>query len=125
MEAEITALEIGMQLVALGREGRFMEIFDRLYADDVTTCEAADWPTFPRETRGIQTVRAKSRWWAENFVDQRLEVEGPFPNGDQFIVLWRVEATHKTTGEKLNVTSAGLYTVAHDKVVREQFFYKT
>ncbi|MGH9556462.1 MAG: nuclear transport factor 2 family protein [Terriglobales bacterium] len=121
----MTALEVGRQLVALSREGRSTEIFDRLYAEDVTTSNAADWPTFPRETRGIQTVREMNRWWSENFEVHSMEVEGPLPNGGQFIVLWRLEAIHKVTGKKMSIVSAGLYTVAQGKVVREQFFYET
>ncbi len=101
-----------------------MEVFDQLYAEDVSTSEAADWPTFPKETRGIEIVRQKNRWWSENFAVQRLEVEGPWPNGEQFIVLFRLEVTEKATARKIPITSAVLYTVARGKVVREQCFYE-
>ena len=119
----MTAIEVGRQLVALSRAGRSMDIFNQLYAADVTTSEAADWPTFPKETRGIEVVREKNRWWYENFVMHSMEVEGPFPNGDQFIVLFRMDMTEKATSRRMQVASAGLYTVAGGKVAREQFFY--
>lgn len=120
----MTALEVGRQLVTLSREGRNMEVFDQLYAEDVTTSEASDWPTFPKETRGVEIVRRKNRWFSDNFVVHRLEVEGPWPNGEQFIVLFRLEVTEKATARKMQIASAGLYTVARGKVVREQLFYE-
>ena len=120
----MTALEVGKQLVALIRAGRSMDVFNQLYAQDVTTSEATDWPTFPRETRGIEVVREKNRWWYENFEMHSMEVEGPFPNGDQFIALFRMDMTEKATSKRIRLTSAGLYTVARSKVVREQFFYE-
>ncbi|MCI0355218.1 MAG: nuclear transport factor 2 family protein [Acidobacteria bacterium] len=69
-------------------------------------------------------MREKNRWWSDNFVVHNLEVEGPFPNGNQFIILWRLDATCKATGKRMQIASAGLYAVAQGKVVREQFFYE-
>lgn len=117
----MTTLEVGKELVSLTRGGK--PIY-KLYAEDVTSIEAAEWAGFPREMRGLEAVREKVQWWAENNEVHSLEVEGPLPNGDQFIVLFRLDATQKPTGARMSITSAGLYTVAKGKVVREEFFYE-
>ena len=50
-------------------------------------------------------------------------VEGPYPNGDRFILHFKYEVTPKQTGKRITLDETGLYTVQDGKIVKEEFFY--
>jgi hypothetical protein len=54
-----------------------------------------------------------------------MKVEGPWPNGDRFIVRFVVDVTDKPSGKRFTVDETALFTVQGDKIVREEFFYAT
>ena len=80
----------------------------------------------PREMKGIEAIRKKHQWWYENNEVHSSTASGPYPNGDQFIVIFDMDITAKTgpmAGQRMQMKEAGLYTVADGKIIREQFFY--
>ena len=122
----MTAMDVGKKLVELCKQGKNQEAMETLYSPDIVTIEAMDMPNMPREMRGMQAVGAKAKWWVENNIVHSAEVEGPWPNGDQFIVRFKYDITSKPQGNKRStMDEVGLYTVENGKVVREQFFYPT
>jgi SnoaL-like protein len=122
----MNAFEVGKKLVELCKQGKNHEAMETLYSPDIVTVEAMDMPNMPREMRGLQAVLAKSKWWEENNIVHSAEVEGPWPNGNQFIVRFKYDITSKPQGNKrVQMDEMGLYTVENGKVVREQFFYPT
>jgi hypothetical protein len=104
-------LEIGKKLVELCREGKNEEAVNTLLADEVVSVE------------GIEGVRGKGAWWRENHEIHSAKVEGPWPNGDKFIVRFTYEVTFKPQNMRFTMEEAALYTVANGKIVKEEFFY--
>ncbi len=122
----MTAIDVGKQLVALCREGKFEEAMNSLYADKIVSIEAQDMEQMPARIEGIEAVRKKSEWWEANHDVHRIEVRGPFCGykPDQFAVDFEIETTFKPTGERSTMKEVALYTVAEGKVVQEEFLYQ-
>ncbi|NBB96464.1 MAG: nuclear transport factor 2 family protein [Planctomycetes bacterium] len=119
---------IGKQLVDLCAQGRNLEAINTLYADDIVSIEVTGMPEvgMPAEITGLDAIRGKNQWWMENHEVHRGECDGPYPHGDQFIVVFKYEVTPKQgpmSGQRMQMEEAGLYTVKDGKIVREQFFY--
>lgn len=122
-----TASSIGQQLVDLCRENKNMEAIDALYGDDIVSIEAAsmsDMPDMPARMEGIEAIRGKTRWWYDNHELHSCEVSGPFPHGDRFAVLFKIDVTHKPSGQRMQMEEMGLYTTRDGKIVQEEFFYQ-
>jgi ketosteroid isomerase-like protein len=52
-----------------------------------------------------------------------FEVTGPFVNGDQFVVGFKMDLTPKSTGERTTMDEVGVYTIRDGKIAEERFFY--
>lgn len=121
----MTALEVGKKLVELCKQGKHDEAAETLYSGDIVSIEAGPAPGTPAEQRGIEAIRAKGKWWAENHTIHGATCEGPFPNGDRFIVKFWFDVTQKQTGKRIAMDEMALYTVVNGKIIREEFFYQT
>ena len=121
----MSAKEIGQKLVAFCREGKNLESVNTLYAKDVESVEAAPPPSGgDRTTKGIEAVRGKNQWWAENHEIHEAHVEGPWPHGaDRFVVRFAYDVTNKPSGRRMKMDEIGVFTVADGKVVKEEYFY--
>ncbi|MFK7788110.1 MAG: SnoaL-like domain-containing protein [Phycisphaeraceae bacterium] len=122
------AQSIGKQLVELCNQGQDSQVVDQLYSDDIVSIEVMGMPEvgMPKEMHGIDAIRKKHQWWYENNEVHSTSCTGPYPHGDQFIVIFDMDITAKagpTAGQRMQMKEAGLYTVADGKIVREQFFY--
>ena len=115
--------KIGEELVALCRAGKNDEALDKLFSPDVESVEAADTPGIGRVQKGLAAVKAKGAWWVANNEVHSAEADGPYPNGDRFIVHFRYDVTPKQTGKRMKIDETALYTVAGGKIVKEEFFY--
>ena len=121
-----STLEVGRKLVELCRENKHREAVDLLYSPDVVSIEAGAAPGQSARSEGIAAVRGKNEWWLSNHEIHGGKVEGPWPNGDQFIVRFSYDITPKAgpmAGKRFTMEEAGLYTVKDGKVAQEQFFY--
>jgi ketosteroid isomerase-like protein len=122
----MNAEQIGTQLVALCREGKNLECINTLLSPDVVSVEAAAPPGGERTSRGLDAIRAKHHWWSDNHTIHKAEVFGPYPHGDdRFAVRFVYDITNKPSGKRLTMDEVALYTVANDKVTKEEFFYST
>lgn len=124
------ARTIGMKLVELCNAGKDQAVLNDYYAQDIVSTEVMEMPGtgLPRVSKGIEAVRAKWKWWYENNEIHSSHCEGPYPNGNQFIVIFEMDTTAKVgpmAGQRMKMKEAGLYTVADGKIVQEQFFYDT
>jgi ketosteroid isomerase-like protein len=119
----MNTLDIGKKLVELCRAGKNEEAVNTLLADDVVSVEAGAPPGQNATTKGIEGVRAKGVWWRENHEIHSAKVEGPWPNGDKFIVRFTYDVTFKPQSMRFTMEEAALYTVANEKIVKEEFFY--
>ena len=115
-----TTQEIADDLVALCREGKFDESGEKYWADNVVSLEAM--PGDMARIEGKAGVRGKGEWWAANHEVHSSVVEGPYVNGDQFVVRFKMDLTPKG-GERRTMDEVGLYTVKGGKIVEEKFLY--
>lgn len=118
----MSTMELADTLVALCRQGRNLEAIETLYADDVVSFEVTE-PM--RETRGLDNVLGKARWWQGAHEVHGASVDGPWPHGDRFIVRFQFDVTQKETGHRIQMDEVGLFTVRNGKVAEETFFYRT
>jgi len=100
--------------------GRY-EDAEAMWAEDVVSYENMEGPM--RELRGRQAVHDKGVWWFENHTIHKSDTEGPFVNGDQFALIFRMDITRKSDGERIKMEEVGLYTVKNGKIAEERFFY--
>jgi len=119
----MTTLEIGKKLVELCRQGKNHDAMATLYARDIVAVEAGAPPGQSAEAHGLDAVLAKSKWWADNHTVHSANVDGPWPNGDRFIVRFSYDVTHKPSDRRFQMDEAALFTVKDGKIVREEFFY--
>jgi ketosteroid isomerase-like protein len=120
--------QIGKTLVDLCNQGKNMDAIDSLYSKDVVSVEATGSPEMPRESKGIDDIRAKNRWWYDNHEVHSGKAEGPYPHEDRFAVRFLYDVTPKNgpmKGKRFQMDEVGLYTVRNGKIEREEFFYST
>jgi len=113
--------DVAKDLVALCAAGKFMESGDKYWAENVVSIESAEGPMARLE--GKAAVRSKSEWWEGAHDVHDAKVEGPYVNGAQFVVRFKMDMTVKETGARMTMDEIGLYTVADGKIVEERFFY--
>ena len=116
----MTTQDIANDLVALCREGKFAESGEKYWAEDVLSVEAGEGDM--AQMRGIDAARSKGEWWANNHEVHSVEIDGPFVNGDQFIVRFKMDLTPKD-GARRVMDETGLYTIKDGKIAEERFFY--
>lgn len=115
--------EIANALVAHCKAGTEEEGLATLYDPACRSIEPVDQGN-GRVTEGIEGIRGKHAWWAENFTVHGANVEGPFPHGDdKFGVIFDIDAEDKNSGERHKMKEIGVYTVSGGKIVEEAFFY--
>jgi ketosteroid isomerase-like protein len=117
----MTTHEIAHDLVALCKAGAFDKAGEKYWADDVLSVEAMGGDN--AELRGKAAVRGKGEWWAGAHEVHSAQVEGPYVNGDQFVVRFKMDMTVKETGQRQVMDEVGLYTVKDGKIAEERFYY--
>jgi ketosteroid isomerase-like protein len=113
--------DIAREFTALLQANKHEEAAARFNAPDIVSIEAMDGPM--ARVQGATAVKAKGEWWTANHTVHDASAEGPFVNGDQFVVAFRIDVTPKDTGQRVVMDEAGLYTVKGGKIVEERFFY--
>lgn len=119
----MSTMEVGKRLVELCSQGKNDEAIAELYSDDIESVEPGAPPGMDPVSRGRAAVEAKGKWWSDNHTVHSAQVEGPWPNGDQFIVRFTYDITQKATGARFTMSEAALFTVKDGKIAREAFFY--
>lgn len=116
---------IAEELVAGCREGRAEANLGKLYAENAVSVEAQANPESGSAiTEGLEGIRGKHAWWAENFTVHSAEVHGPFMHGEErFGVIFEMDAEMNATKERSQMKEIAMYHVADGKIVREEFFY--
>jgi SnoaL-like protein len=113
--------EVANKLVELCRKGGFREAMESLYAKDIVSVEAHEMENMPAEMRGIDQVRGKTDWWEKNMEVHSAKIGGPFVARDTFVVQFDIDATDKSSKERMQMSEVGIYTVKDGKVAREEF----
>ena len=119
----MTTQDIANDLVALWKQGKFAESGEKYWAQDVLSVEAGAPGGGDPASRGIEAARGKGEWWAGAHDVHGVEVEGPFVNGDQFVVHFKMDITQKGSGQRITMDETALYTLKDGKIAEERFFY--
>ena len=112
--------ELAADYAALVAAGRMDEAAQKHWSDQIVTLEAM--PGDMAETRGREAALAKAQWWYDNHEIHGFRSEGPFVNGDNFLIVMDIDVTPKG-GERMQMREVVQYRVADDKVVEERYFY--
>ena len=113
--------EIAADLVNMCKAGQFAESGEKYWAPNVVSYEPAPGAEMA-EIRGIEGVRGKGEWWSANHEIHDVQVEGPYVNGDQFAVRFKMDITPKG-GARTTMDEVGVYTIRNGKIAEERFFY--
>ena len=118
-----STLEVGKKYVTLCKEGKNETILDEQFSRDAVSVEAGAPPGQERSSKGLDAIRAKSKWWRDNHTVHKAEVFGPYPHDDRFAVRFVYDITHKPSNKRFSMDEVGLFTVSNGKIVKEEFFY--
>ncbi|MEM9295271.1 MAG: nuclear transport factor 2 family protein [Planctomycetota bacterium] len=122
----VDAIQVGKRLVELCSQGQYEQAAAELYADNIVSVEVCGMAGHPARIEGIDAVKAKGQWWAENHEVHGGDVKGPFAHGGRVAVWMSIDVTPKTgpmTGHRHTMEEVCLYTVKDGKIVHEEFFY--
>ena len=112
--------DVANDLVALWKQGKFAESGEKYWSDNVLSVEAMGDNA---EMRGKAAARGKGEWWEKAHDVHSVAVEGPYVNGDQFTVRFKMDVTVKDGGKRMTMDEIGLYTIRAGKIAEERFFY--
>jgi len=119
----MTVKAIADDFAAMCKAGGFDQAGHKYWSDDVVSVEAGGPDGMDPVSRGIEAVKAKGEWWYANHEIHSAEATGPFVNGDQFIMRFKMDVTMKASGQRMQMDEDALYTVRDGKIVEERFFY--
>ena len=115
-----TTQDVANDLVSMCKAGKFAEAGEKYWAKDVVSVEAGEGDMARLE--GYDAVHGKTDWWEANNEVHGVEIDGPYVNGDQFVVRYKMDMTPKG-GARHTMDETGLYTVRDGKIAEERFFY--
>ena len=112
--------EIAAAFTELCRKGEFEEAGKRFWSDDIVSREPMEGDM--AMLKGRAAVEKKGEWWFANHEIHKVDVGGPYVNGDQFVVRFTMDVTPKG-GQRVQMDEVGVYTVQGGKVVEERFYF--
>ena len=120
----MTTLEIGTKLVDLCKARKNQKTMETLYHSNIVSIKTGAPPGQSTEAKGIPACVEKGKMFRNRMDVHGASIEGPFPHGNRFAVLFDYDVTPRAGGERFHMKEVALYTVEGDKIVREEFFYK-
>lgn len=119
----MNTLEVAKKYVELVKAHQNHTVLETLFAPECVSVEAGAPPGQSAEAKGVKAIAEKGKNWMENHEVHSAKVDGPWPNGDRFIVRFTYDVTNKPSGKRFTMEEAALFTVANGKITREEFFY--
>ena len=117
----MTTLELAKDFTNILKNGDHEGAGAKYNADAIVSHEAMEGPM--AVCRGKDAVKAKGEWWQANHEVHGGNVEGPYVNGDQFVVRFTMDVTPRATGQRMTLDEVGIHTVRDGKIVEERFCY--
>ena len=127
--------EVGQRLVELCSQWKHKQAIEELYADKVDVHEAMDPAAMgadrPEQMKpnGVQS-KADLLMGCDFFFEcneiHSGEMEGPYPNGDEFVVMSTIDITAKAgpmAGQRMQMREATIYKVDNGKIIGSKFCY--
>ena len=124
-EAVMTTQDVANRYMELEKQGKWMEIQDELYSDDVVCIEPEHAAAMGMQTvtKGIDAVKAKGRAWNESIEEMHGGYcSEPVIGGNFFSVAMGMDCTMKGAG-RMKMDEIAVFEVKEGKIVVEQFFY--
>jgi ketosteroid isomerase-like protein len=115
--------DIAHDLITLCKAGQFAKSGEKYWADDVVSIEPRGQAGMDPVSRGKAATRAKTEWWTNAHETHSVLAEGPYVNGDQFTVRFKMDVTDKGSGQRMHLDEIALYTLKNGKIAEERFFY--
>jgi hypothetical protein len=116
-----TPLEIARSVAELARAGKLDEVEERWLAPNIVSVEGLGaslaWS-------GKQSVQAKYRAWEADHEIHSMDVEGPWVGATGFALRYKLDASQKSTGQRMQMEEIAVYTVKDGKIVREEFHFR-
>lgn len=92
-----------------------------LYAADAQSIEPMAPEGMDPVSSGVEAIQAKHDWWMGAFEVHDVKMEGPFINGDRFSLIFEMDCTEKSSGNRWQAKEVALYEVENGKIARESF----
>jgi ketosteroid isomerase-like protein len=121
----MTTQEVANHYIKLENEGKWQQIQDELYSNDVVSIEPAHSATVGLAplTKGLDAVKAKGKAWGESIEEMHSGYcTQPVVAGNYFTVTMGFDATFKGAG-RMKTDEICIFEVRDGKIVSEQFFY--
>ncbi|HEY3948829.1 nuclear transport factor 2 family protein [Phenylobacterium sp.] len=119
----MTTQDVADDLVAMWKAGDFAGSGEKYWAEDAVSIEPVAPNGGDPVARGKAALRGKGEWWAGAHDVHGVEVEGPFVNGDRFVVRFKMDVTQKDSGQRFVMDETALYTIKDGKIAEEAYFY--
>ena len=119
----MSTMDVAKRYVELVKEGKNEECLKELFAPDALSVEAGAPPGQERASRGLEAIRAKSKWWRDNHTVHSATTDGPYPHDDRFAVRFTYDVTFKPENRRFTMNEIALFTVKDGKIAKEEFFY--
>jgi len=116
----MTTQDIAESFTKLCKAGKFDEAGAKFWSDDVISIEPMTGDM--ARLKGRKAVEGKGKWFSENHEVHSCKVDGPFVNGDEFILGFEMDMTPKGK-QRMTMKETGLYRVKDGKVVEEKFYF--
>lgn len=113
--------EIAQQLCQHCQNHTEAQGLSELYAPDAVSVEPMAPEGMDPVTQGVEAIQAKHDWWNSAFEVHDAKVDGPYVNGDRFSVIFEMDCTEKSSGNRWQAKEVGLYEVENGKIARETF----
>ena len=116
-----TTQEVANRYMELAKEGKFIEIQEELFDENVECIEPAHFPM--PGVKGKEQVLARLKAWFEQ-VEERHDYSMTVPvvMGNYFSFGWMVDLTVKGMGRN-KIEEICVYGVKDGKIILEQFFF--
>lgn len=115
-----SALDIGQSLVSMFNEGKFKEIEDAYWSNDVVSVEGFG---VNMAWHGRAKVEEKNGGWMADHTIHGASAQGPYVGATGFAVKFQMDVETKSSGQRQVMEEVGVYDVRDGKIVREEFMY--
>jgi SnoaL-like domain len=115
-------MPVAMGLIRMCREGRFVDAVKEYYAPNIVSCQAMSCGENPRIEEGFETILGNNERWVANHDIHTMELSEPFVSEGGFSVIYTMDFTVKSTGQRITGREVAVYDVENGKIVRECFY---
>ena len=118
----LSTQQVAARFNELAQQGKWFEIQDELFADNVRSIDPPNSPYFGY-AEGKSPVRKKGENWVNKVKALHASrVTDPVIAGNHFVVGYNFDITTEDFG-RIKIDEIMLYEVKHGQIVLEQFFY--